>query len=116
MRTVSKQEVLGRIRFENPWWAPPHQVDEIYLNMKPRAYQALFFPLVKQKSPARALLLMGPRRVGKTVILYQSIQKLIKEGFDAKSLCYINVENPIYNGLGLEQLLRYAWEASASEG
>ena len=47
---------------------------------------------------------MGPRRVGKTVMLYHTIQRLIDEGTPAQNIIYISVETPIYNNIHLEQL------------
>lgn len=112
MKAISKQQVIARIRFENPWWEPPHEIDEDYAAMKPRAYHSLFSKLIRIKSPRRAVILMGPRRVGKTVMLHHNIRCLIQEGISPKSICYINIESPIYNGLGLEELISMAYEAS----
>ena len=58
---------------------------------------------------------MGPRRVGKTVMLYQAIGELIKRGVTPTSLCYINVELPLYNGLGIEQFVKLAWKATGAD-
>ena len=49
---------------------------------------------------------MGPRRVGKTVLLFHSIQGLIDEGRSPKSICYFSIETPIYNGVSLEELVK----------
>ena len=51
---------------------------------------------------------MGPRRVGKTVMMHHSMQKLIDEGISAQSIIYINVETPIYNKIFLEHLFGIA--------
>ncbi len=49
---------------------------------------------------------MGPRRVGKTVLLFQTIQELIDaKQADAKRICYISIETPIYTGISLEELV-----------
>ena len=55
---------------------------------------------------------MGPRRVGKTVIIHHAIQRLLAEGVPPRTLCYISVDHPIYNGLGLEGMLESYSEAS----
>jgi hypothetical protein len=75
--------------------------------MTPRAYLALFFPLVKTHSVRRAVVLMGPRRVGKTVMIHHAVQALLGEGVPPKSICYLSVDHPLYNGLSLENLLEY---------
>lgn len=56
----------------------------------------------------RAMILMGPRRVGKTVMLYHTIQKLMQEGVPGQNIIYISVETPIYNKIPLEQLFTLA--------
>ncbi len=48
---------------------------------------------------------MGPRRVGKTVMIHHAIQALLSEETDPKSICYLSVDNPIYNTLTLENFL-----------
>jgi hypothetical protein len=111
MQDISAGEIIQRIRFENPWWEtsslPPQ-----YLKWTPRAYFKLFFPLVRRRDVRRAIVLMGPRRVGKTVLIHQTLQALIAEGINPRALCYVSVDHPIYNGLSLEKLLQYYAEAN----
>ncbi len=97
---------------ENPWWDGNHNINSSHQEMKPRAYFDLFFPLVKIKSVRRAVVLMGPRRVGKTVMIYHAIQALLGEGVPPGSICYFSVDHPIYNGLSLERLLDYYGQSS----
>lgn len=107
---ISKKQVLERIRFENPWWIDGN-IEEDYNEMPRRPYFQLFKPLVKDRSVRRAVVLMGPRRVGKTVMLYHTVQELINSGVNPKKIIFITIENPIYNQMGLEQLFQYAKEA-----
>lgn len=100
----SKEQVLERLKFENPWWKTGH-TDEFYNRMQRREYFRLLFPLVVERSVKRALVLMGPRRVGKTVLLFHSIEKLIEEGTNPENICYFSIETPLYNGVALEELL-----------
>ena len=78
--------------------------------MKHREYFNLFFPLVAEEKIRRAVVLMGPRRVGKTVLLYHTIQKLINDGVSPSAICYFSVETPIYNGMALEELVKFFFE------
>jgi len=82
--------------------------------MKRRPYFDLFYPLVEMQSPRRAVVLMGPRRVGKTVMIYHAIQALIDKGVPATAVCYFSADHPIYNGLSLEKLLDYYAQASGA--
>jgi len=105
MQEISTDDIIKRIRVENPWWEGPHNIAQGYRDLKPRAYFALFFPLVKNLSVRRAVVLMGPRRVGKTVMIHQAIQRLLNEGIPHKAVCYFSVDHPIFNGLSLDKLL-----------
>lgn len=111
IREISKRQVLDRIRFENPWWTEG-QIESDYNEMPRRLYFELFKPLVKEREIRRAVVLMGPRRVGKTVMLYHMVQELIETGANPKKIIFITIENPIYNNMTLEQLFSLAKEAS----
>ncbi len=100
----SKEQVIDRINFENPWWETS-QIDDYYGNMKRREYFHLLYPLIIERKVKRSLVLMGPRRVGKTVLLYHSIDELLKTRIPAKNICYFSIETPLYNGIALEELV-----------
>ncbi|MGB3588824.1 MAG: ATP-binding protein [Tunicatimonas sp.] len=74
--------------------------------MRAREYFQLLYPLITEKRVKRALVLMGPRRVGKTVILYHTIEKLIEDGIPPDNICYFSIETPLYNGIFLEELVK----------
>ena len=49
---------------------------------------------------------MGPRRVGKTVMLNQLVSKALKnDRFSPKNIFFISVDDPLYNKIPLEELL-----------
>ncbi len=100
----SQEQVIERIHFENPWWSEG-KIDQYYKNFKKRQYFQIVYPKVIERAVKRALILMGPRRVGKTVLIYQSIQELINEGINPKDLCYFSIETPLFNGIHLEELV-----------
>jgi len=112
LNPFSEQLITDRLRFENPWWSTGKS-DEEYDQMPRRLYFDLFYPLVEDTSVRRAVVLMGPRRVGKTVMLNHTIQHLLNEGINPKQICFINIENPIYNNIPLEQLFSYSRKATA---
>ena len=58
---------------------------------------------------------MGPRRVGKTIMLYHMVQDLIDNGHNPKRIIFITIENPIYNNISLEELFLYAKEAAGGK-
>lgn len=101
---IPEEEIMDRMQAENPWWTTK-SVSSYYTDMKRRLYFKLFYPLVKEKEPRRALVLMGPRRVGKTVMIFHTIARLIEEGIDPQKILFVGVDNPIYINLSLEKLL-----------
>ena len=101
---------IERLQYENPWWLSG-QVPEIYLEMSKRLYFNLFYPFVKETGIKRAVVLMGPRRVGKTVMLFHTIQELIAEKVSPQKIFFIGIDNPIYMHLSLEDILLLAKEA-----
>jgi len=114
LRKISKNQVLDRIRFENPWWKNG-QIESDYDEMNRRLYFDLFKPLVSNNDVRRAVVLMGPRRVGKTVMLYHMVQDLINGGHNPKKIAFITIENPIYNNVVLDDLYKLSKEASGDQ-
>ena len=79
--------------------------------MSKRLYFKLFYPFVIENNVKRALVLMGPRRVGKTVMLFHSIEQLIKEKVNPQKIFFIGIDNPIYVHLSLEDILNLCKES-----
>jgi uncharacterized protein len=114
MRTlepISPELISERLKFENPWWISGSISDELE-EMRRRLYFELFFTLVEEKDVKRAVVLMGPRRVGKTVMMHHAIAELMKRGVDRQKICYIGIDNPIYLNIELERLFEFSREAA----
>lgn len=106
MREVTEKEVKNRLAFDNPWWSKQGGIDSEIREWPKRAYFDAFSNLVREKSVRRAVVLMGPRRVGKTVMIQQTVQHLIDQGAAPKSVLYVSLDTPTYFGLPLERLLQ----------
>ncbi len=109
-----EEQIMKRMVADNPWWIS-HIIPEYYSNMPHRAYLGDFYNEISDIQMRRAVILMGPRRVGKTVMIFHSIEKLLKSGVEGKKIIYISIDTPIYNNLSLENLFRYARMALKSE-
>lgn len=101
---IPTEKIVERLRYENPWWINK-QIPEVYSTMAKRLYFSLFYPFVIEKNVRRAVVLMGPRRVGKTVMLFHSIQELLTEDVNPQKIFFIGIDNPIYVHLSLEDIL-----------
>lgn len=108
--SAEKQAII-RLRLDNPWWENG-SIRADYKAMGPRAYLELFYGLVHNTRIRRSIILMGPRRVGKTVMVYHAIQRLIENGITPKNIIYVSVDTPIYNGMLLEELMNAAFVSS----
>ncbi len=111
---ITEEQILDRIKFENPWWIDG-KIDDFYQSMKRRLYFPEFLSLVNEHTIKRAVVLMGPRRVGKTVMIYHTIQQLIETGIDPKKIFYLSIETPLLNGIGIEELFNYCRKAVGKE-
>lgn len=107
---VLKEQIITRLSYDNPWWITGMIPDD-FSRMRTRPYADVFYPLVTETSIRRAVILMGPRRVGKTVMIYHTIARLLKSGIDAQKIIYISIDTPIYNNISLEELFSLARES-----
>lgn len=115
MKTIPREQVLQRLTAENAWWTEPHKIQEAFRALRRRQYIRPLLPLVQQRDVKRAVLLMGPRRVGKTVLLHHVITALLDDDVPPRQICYISVDHPIYNGCGLAELLEAYADASGAD-
>ena len=104
MIPISENEILDRLRFDNPWWEN-RSIEKRFEDLPRRAYYSIFYDLVVDRSVNRAVILMGPRRVGKTVIVYHTISELLTSGIEEEKILYLSLETPIYTGLSLESII-----------
>ncbi|MDF1573043.1 MAG: ATP-binding protein [Bacteroidales bacterium] len=112
--SIPTEKILERLRFENPWWKSK-AIDRDIAQMPRRLYFDLFIPHVEDITLKRAIILMGPRRVGKTVMIQHAIHQLLENGIHPQKICFIGIDNPIYIHLGLEELYELARKASGNE-
>jgi len=105
-----KSAVLRKMQSDNVWWSTG-AIPKVFDDMPRRQYLEAFYPIAKQREVHRGVILMGPRRVGKTVMLFHTIARLIKDGVNARQIIYLSVDTPIYNNIALEQLFALAREA-----
>jgi len=107
MLQVSEKEVESRLYLDNPWWRAGGGIDPDYRDFPRRAYLEGFSRLVRAADVQRAVVLLGPRRVGKTILVYHTIQELLdRRGVSGRDVLYVSLETPMYTGLTLEALVQ----------
>lgn len=105
MWEISEKEVITRMNFDNPWWAEGKASKILFEDSPRRNYFDKFYSQVTNRQVNRAVILMGPRRVGKTVMIRQAIRKLLDDETNGKFILYLSLETPIYTGLSLERII-----------
>ena len=78
----------------NIWWEKPTELDKfvgVKRNCLPNIIQTLKIRHIKD--------IIGIRRSGKTVLMYQIISYLIKKGVKAQNILYLNFDDPKLNNL-----------------
>lgn len=102
---IPKEDLIAILSQFNPWWKGEKIPD------LPEWHRGAFNELMYwvETPPAhRAVLLSGPRQVGKTTLLLQSIQKLIDSGVPPANILYATFDHPICKLTGLDAVLE-AW-------
>ena len=112
MREISSTQRHQRLTADNPWWDGAG-IREDYSQLRPRAYFERFAQLVEQTGVRRAVVLMGPRRVGKTVLLHHVIARLLASGdYAPRDIGYASLDQPLYARLSIEEIAGEVRQAS----
>lgn len=102
---IPRKDVLRRMADDNPWWVAGGGIDPEWRAWKRRAYFAPFMRVAGDLDIHRAVVLIGPRRVGKTVMVKHAIHSLLEQGVTGIDILYLSLETPLYSGRSLESLL-----------
>lgn len=102
MLTVSANEVEARLRLDNPWWSGRRETR--FSALPRRGYLPSFYNLVADLGVNRAVVLLGPRRVGKTVLVHHAVERLLQDGVPPTQIMYLSLDTPVYTGFSLEWL------------
>jgi len=109
---LNRTEIISVLNGFNPWWsAKPFFVPEFHR----LAFNACRSYL-ENKNLRRAILLSGPRRVGKTTVLQQTAKALVDSGHDPKSILYLSLDHPLLKLLSLREILSIYHESTFSVG
>jgi len=114
MKDVSDQQVAEHLKRLNPWWQSA-RVDEATSALRPRAYLEPVRQLMLDSGLRRAVVLLGPRRVGKTILIRHLIASLLESGVAGQRIGYVEMDHPLLHGQSLEALVRQI-EAVAPAG
>jgi predicted AAA+ superfamily ATPase len=109
---IDRNEVLDILQGFNPWWIGQSPA----LPEFKRLAFGICKSLLADRQLKRAILLSGPRRVGKTTILQQIATELTREGTDPKSILYLSLDHPILKLEPLNKIIRIYHDTIHPEG
>ncbi len=102
MFQVTESEIENRLHHDNPWW---REGEKLPGYPHTRVFFDPFYTLATRRDINRATLLLGARRVGKTVMMRQAIARLRDSGTVGNRVFFADVQQPLYTGLRLDQLV-----------
>jgi len=94
MAITSKESILQVLIAYNPWW----RTGLVHPRLAKAYKRFAFFETMnrlEQSDIRRTLLLTGARRVGKTTIQYQIIEKLLSDGVAPQNIVFISMDHPV---------------------
>jgi len=93
-------------REQNPWHidglVPPEWAGDVERPLAQRLWQRLL-----GDEPRRFHLIIGPRRVGKTTAMYQTVRRLLANGIQANRLWWLRLDHPLLMSLPLNHLIAH---------
>jgi len=99
---IAKDELIKVLSQFNPWWRGEGIPD--LPTWQRASFQELFTWVYNPPAP-RAVLLSGARQVGKTTLLLQAINNLIKNGIPPANIFYATFDHPIIKMAGIDAAL-----------
>lgn len=101
MLQISRDDIDARLALDNPWWEATNPSGFPTANLPHRLYFEPFCSLALNFEVQRAAILLGPRRVGKTVMVRQLVAEAIKIGVLGSNILYASIDTPLYTNLAL---------------
>ena len=93
---------ISKLNEWNPWWENKKLIDELKGESRPR-----YKDLINSSEIREITIITGVRRSGKSTLMYQMIDSLLKKGISPEQILFVNLEDKkltkdtlddIYNG------------------
>lgn len=102
---VSRSELLTVLAQFNPWWRGEPVAD--LPSWRRAAFKELSLWMTQPPAP-RAVLLSGARQIGKTTLLMQAADALLRQGVPPANILYATFDHPLVKLAGIDAVLD-AW-------
>ena len=110
MPTSIPEDLQRVIQEQNPWWRLGQVPRPLALPVERPLARHLWQRLLADE-PHRYQLILGPRRVGKTTVLYQTVSRLLGNGVDSSRIWWLRLDHPVLLREDLGELVRLAVES-----
>ena len=104
MALTSKEGILKVLNAYNPWWKtgmPNAALTKTYKRFA--FYEAM--ERMENESIRRTVVLSGTRRVGKTTIMYQMIEALLRKGISPRRILFVSLDHPMLKLSAFNEIL-----------
>ena len=99
---MNQEELAKRLTFHNPWWETG-KVPQVFI---PAFTRFAFDEVLRFSTLDRIVIMKGPRRTGKTTILYQLIDRLLTQEVSPKDILYLSLDDPLLTGVSLDVIFQ----------
>ena len=90
---------------QNPWWSSG-TVPNALAPPTERSLARVLWKRLIVGEPRRHQVVLGPRRVGKTTVLYQTVRRLIDNGIDPGRIRWLRMDHPLLLEASLGDLVQ----------
>lgn len=87
-------------------WLVTGRLSEAYTRTTERPLAQWLHRALLRPAPRRFYLIVGPRRVGKTTCLYQTVQHLLAAGVEPQKIWWLRLDHPLLREVSLDSLVR----------
>lgn len=104
MPIADSENILRLLYSYNPWWRDGVLPKDYLKPFKRFAwYEAM--RMLTHADLRRYVILSGARRVGKTTLLYQMIEELLKKGIPSKKILYLSYDHPLFKFCTIDEIM-----------
>lgn len=109
--TADQEAVLAE---QNPWHADG-KVPEAWAREVERPLAQGLWSLLERDKPRRFQLVLGPRRVGKTTAMYQTVRHFLEKHVPRQGIWWLRLDHPLLMGVPMGTLVKSAIRTATPE-
>lgn len=98
---------------QNPWYGDA-SVPSTLAPPSERSLARVLWKSLIRNDPRRHQVVLGPRRVGKTTVLYQTVRHLISHGTDPSRILWLRMDHPLLLEVSLGDLVQGVLETAGA--